>query len=598
MKSHDAVSSSDVDMMRPGFEATTDVVQTPSIGAATDVLKESRVANANGDGFDADVIVVGAGPAGLLSAILLARRGYSVHVIERHGGHFALPRAITFDDEVARILSGIGIDADNDPMIQSFGCGVVMKNGRDEVLAHYDWRGETRSGWQRLYWFNQPELEQRLLDMAARLPRLTMLRGREAVSLTQDLSSVTLEVQEASGSVTALRAKFLIGADGANSFVRTQSGLTMHDLGFHFDWLVVDIKLTAPLEFDPPFFHSCDPARPTTVVPAGPGRRRWEFMLLPGESAESVNSAEAVWALLAKWGATPANSELERHVVWRFQARWAEDWRSGRVLIAGDAAHLMPPFAGQGMCAALRDASNLSWKLDHVLSGLVSEDLLDTYGDERKGHVRSFIDLSVGIGKVICITDPAEAERRDAVMKADLAANGSQPATDPNLSLGRGVWTGEEADPGKISVQGRVRYQGREGRFDEVVGRGWIAIGWQVNPSHHLSPEQARLAGRLGMKFFEVTDVADGGVDGDCIFDISGTYRDWFDRAGGEIILIRPDCYVSAVADRKRFPQILTSVFALLHLYSPDDADTYSTPAGGVALRDTSPVFVERMENI
>ena len=217
------------------------------------------------------------------------------------------------------------------------------------------------------------------------------------------------------------RCRYVVGADGANSFVRSQMDVTTTDLGFEYDWLIVDMLLHEPLDLDARAWQWCRPERPTTINPGGaPHRQRWEFMRLPGETLDELNSAETAWRLVGEFGLTPENAVLERHAVYTFRARWCDRWRDGRLLLAGDAAHLMPPFAGQGMCAGLRDAENLAWKLDAVLGGKASDSLLDTYGSERIGHVRHFIDLSVNLGRVICLTDPVAAAARDAQLKAAL----------------------------------------------------------------------------------------------------------------------------------------------------------------------------------
>jgi 3-(3-hydroxy-phenyl)propionate hydroxylase len=507
----------------------------------------------------ADVIIIGAGPAGLLSAILLGRKGHNVILVERHPEHYPLPRAVTFDDEAARILSSIGIDAENDDQIQFFEDWYELKNQNNEVLARYDWRGRTRAGWHRLYWFNQPELELKLATKLAELPNVKTMRGFEALQVEQSNETATVVCRdEATGDSTTFIGKFLVGADGANSLVRTQSGLTSHDLGFQFDWLVVDIKLKAPMHFEPEVFQFCDPSRPTTVVPAGPGRRRWEFMVLPGETPEMLNTPEAAWNLLERWGATPENSSLERHAVWCFKGRWAEQWTKGRVLIAGDAAHLMPPFAGQGLCAALRDAANLSWKLDLVLRGQAGDALLKTYSDERRDHVSAFISLSVDIGRVVCVTDPVEAAARDSAMIAEFEANGPQPAVDPNLSLGSGVWIDNNTHCGKLSAQGVVEINGEKGRFDDLIGRGWVALGWNVDPRDHLSKDQLSKAEILGFKFVKISDENHDGV----LRDINGTYIQWFRESKSDIFIIRPDFYVATASKLSDFDKDFNDLYS------------------------------------
>ncbi len=510
---------------------------------------------------DADVIIVGAGPVGQMLALQLGQKGHRVIVIERHKDLYPLSRAATFDDEIARILSSVGIDADNDPEVEHYNDWYELKNGKDEVLARYDWRGKTKSGWHRMYWFHQPDLERRFAKLITKLPSVSVRRGIEALVHIQDKNKVTLTCRDkASGTEFNLHAKYLIGADGANSKVRIDTGLSSIDLGFQYDWLIVDIKPLVPMDFNPKIFQVCDPARPSTVIPGGPGRRRWEFMLMPGETPEQMESPDVVWKLLGKWGVTPDNAILERHVVWRFQARWSEKWQNKRVFIAGDAAHLMPPFAGQGMCAGLRDAINLSWKLDHVLSGIASDTLLSTYGEERKAHVSAFINLSVEIGREVCVTDPAEASTRDKVMKKSLAKFGPKPAVEPNLSLGNGVWISGQAVAGKLSPQGNIRFGATEGRFDSVFHRGWVAIGNNIDPIELLTNSQRAQFMKLKGRAVQITD----SVDRPGVFDLDKTYESLFAETGCDIILIRPDYYVAAATSSEDFPDVFDDVISLI----------------------------------
>src|SRR4029079_4766757 len=182
--------------------------------------------------------------------------------------------------------------------------------------------------------------------------------------------------------------------------------------GFFFDWLIVDVVCRERRTWTPINLQICDPKRPTTLVSGGPGRRRWEFMRLPGESLADLNNETTAWRLLEPWGLTRANATLERHAVYTFQARWVDDWWKGRLLLAGDAAHQMPPFAGQGMCSGIRDAANLAWKLAAIIHGSARDSILDSYQIERISHVRATIVFSMALGKVICIADPAEAAAR------------------------------------------------------------------------------------------------------------------------------------------------------------------------------------------
>ena len=220
--------------------------------------------------------------------------------------------------------------------------------------------------------FHQPTLET-VLERRARALGIDIRRGCEVTDLIQHQGVVGVATSE--GDV--LEARYAVGCDGANSTVRTLLDVPMTELGFFYDWLIVDVVLHDDRVFDPTNVQICDPARPTTVVSGGPGRRRWEFMRLHHETLDELESR--AWELLEPWDVRPDNATVERRAVYTFAARFAERWRCGRVLLAGDAAHQMPPFAGQGMCAGIRDAANLAWKLDHVLTGAAPDALLDTY---------------------------------------------------------------------------------------------------------------------------------------------------------------------------------------------------------------------------
>lgn len=520
----------------------------------------------------ADVAIVGAGPVGTLLAILLARRGKRVTLIERWSQHYALPRAVTYDHEIARILATLGIDSENDPAI-SFHDELYYWKTRDrQDLQIVDWQSQSASGWRVRYWFNQPMMEQRLLAIAEGLPEITLLRGWQGIGLQQDATGVTLSLQRnpeecgPDAESRSLRARFVAGTDGANSFVREALGIENEDRGYFFDWLILDMiphfDYVASRGGEPAQWQLCDPARPTTIVPGGPGpvpggpaRRRWEFMVLPGESAHDLQKPERAWELLAPWGLTPDNATLERSAVYRFQARWARQWHKGRCLIGGDAAHLMPPFAGEGMCAGIRDAVAMAWRLNGILEGRFGLDVLDSYTSERIAHARHYIDFSQELGQIICIADETTAADRDARMIADLAARGGTPVPTDICQLGQGAWCADSPHAGELSVQGVVERDGRKGRFDQVLGQGWVLLGHGVDPLAALTETQRRqLAGLEGTGI----RLAAAGDTGDAV-DVEGTMGRWLDRIGARYVLIRPDFYVALTADS---PETLQSRFA------------------------------------
>ncbi|WP_115114804.1 bifunctional 3-(3-hydroxy-phenyl)propionate/3-hydroxycinnamic acid hydroxylase [Rhizobiales bacterium] len=511
--------------------------------------------------FDADVAIVGGGPVGTFLAIILGRTGKKVTLIERWSQAYGRPRAVTYDHEIARILASLGIDSENDEAINYHDELYYWKDANRENIQIVDWQSKSASGWRVRYWFNQPELEARLTAIAGQYPSVTRLAGFEAISLQQDAESATLTIkrnplEDAESTETpTIRARYVVGADGANSMVREALGIENEDKGYFFDWLILDMlpsfDYVASRNGEPAQWQLCDPKRPTTIVPGGPGpvaggprRRRWEYMVLPDENPEELAKPENAWQLLKPWGLTPENAVLERSTVYRFQARWAKVWNKGRCAIAGDAAHLMPPFAGEGMCAGLRDALALGWRLNAILEGRVEPDVLDSYSSERIEHAKHYIDFSQELGSIICIADPQKAAERDRVMKADLVARNEKPVPTDVCQLGPGIWCRDTAHAGELSVQGVVEAGGKRDRFDQAVGVGWMVIGLDADPAHALSVGQ-----RETLDFIGGQTVRIGSMGTTCdVVDAEGTYARWLSHIGATYVVLRPDFYVAATA--------------------------------------------------
>ncbi len=485
-----------------------------------------------------EVNIVGAGPVGLLTALLLGRAGLTVTVYERWPASFSRPRACGLDHEALRILQSArlmpGIETIFEPIMGDR--TYEFQNAAGQRLLEIQWNKPGPCGWPQMSTFNQPELEAALERNVASLPNVEVVRGVQVLGVDQDDRGVTLRLRTAAGEEWSRSSRYLVAADGANSVVRDGLGITQTDLGFQYDWLVVDVVPHQPRDWKPYVIQRCDPARPATAVGSGPGRRRFEFMRLPDESLEELNRPETAWRLMASWGLTPENASLERSVVYTFRGRWADSWRAGRVMLAGDAAHLMPPFLAQGLCSGLRDALALAWRLPCALSG--HDWVLDSYGPERLQHCRELIEQAVELGRGICILDPAEAESRDNKMLAALTEPAGAVRPPPQPRLGRtDLLAADDDQAGFLFPQGHVRLDGRTARFDDVFQPGWQLVirgGLGGRAADKAILDDAACHG------LRVIDLEHGGI----IEDDEGTYRRWFEDASVDAAIIRPDFYV------------------------------------------------------
>jgi 3-(3-hydroxy-phenyl)propionate hydroxylase len=403
-----------------------------------------------------DVAIVGYGPTGATLANLLGLLGLRAVVIERERSLVLQPRAVHFDGEIMRVFQAAGLAQALVPHVRPSGgmryvspSGVVMVE-RQPAL------GEGPHGWANNYLFHQPDLENALRAGVARHPSVDVFKGVTAREFLEEEALVRIAT---TGPEVA--ARWLVGCDGARSVVRQAIGSEHEDLGLHQPWLVVDVVLARDVDLPYPTVQYCDPARPVTLVNVTGRRRRWEIMLMPGDQAERMSDPDTVWRLLAPW-IRPDDARLERSAVYTFHSLVATHWRRGRLLIAGDAAHQTPPFLGQGMCAGIRDAANLAWKLERVVRGKSAPSLLDTYESERKPHARRFIEEAVRLGGILQTTDAAVAAQRDE----RFVATGKEEMVNLSPVLGPGAHAG--APPaGEIHPQPRLA-DGR--RLDEAIG--------------------------------------------------------------------------------------------------------------------------------
>ncbi|MDE2437372.1 MAG: bifunctional 3-(3-hydroxy-phenyl)propionate/3-hydroxycinnamic acid hydroxylase [Sphingomonadales bacterium] len=387
--------------------------------------------------FDCDVLIAGGGPTGVTLAVLLARRGIRVIVAEKEAEIYPLPRAAHLDHEALRILQEAGV-ADAVIATSRTTARYEFRTAAGEILLCFE--GSDRNGpggWPGANMIHQPSVEAALRAELLRHDSAELRAQCELLDFVDDGDGVSVRLETPQGE-QRLRTRYLVGADGARSPVRHALGIGFEDLGFEEPWLVIDTIVTDASRLPDCNLQICDPARPTTCVLMGEGRHRWEFMILPGESPEAVAQDDSIARLLEPWDVDGAVT-FERKAVYTFRARIAETWRKGRVLLAGDAAHQTPPFAGQGMCSGLRDAANLAWKLAAIVLDGADDRLLDSYQPEREPNLRATIAMAIMMGRTVCITDPAAAAERDAQMIAARAAGKSADGALAYPPIGGGV---------------------------------------------------------------------------------------------------------------------------------------------------------------
>lgn len=348
------------------------------------------------------VVIIGAGPTGVTAATLLAQYGIDCLVLDRWADVYPQPRAVHLDDEIRRVIGRLGI-TDEFAAISRPSLGLRLLDPTMRVLAEFRRDpAESVHGFPQANMFDQPELESLLRTNLGRYPNAELIGDVEVTDISEKTGgSVRVTyVSRADGSENAVHADYVLGCDGANSIARARIGSAMHDLKFDQRWLVVDVATEAELDQWDGVHQVCDPVRAGTYMRIGSTRYRWEFRLLPGESADNYRSLEALEPLIAPWTSNVDDGELElvRVTEYTFKAQIADRWRRGNIFLLGDAAHLTPPFIGQGMGAGIRDAMNLAWKLAGVISADLPASVLDSYEQERKPHTRAMIRLALGVG--------------------------------------------------------------------------------------------------------------------------------------------------------------------------------------------------------
>ncbi len=494
-----------------------------------------------------DVAIVGFGPSGAVAAALLGQAGLRTFVCDRDRQLYDKPRAIVVDHEILRVFQQIGVAervaAFMEPFTDSCFYGVdgqlikqMSTAAQPYPLAH-----------PPSMVFTQPLVETALRRRVAELSNVEVALGLSLIELTQDAESVTLELIGDDGSARSVKARFLIGCDGASSTVRQQAGILLEDLGFDEPWLVVDVLVNERglAKLPTTSVQYCEPKRPCTMVIGPKNHRRWEFSLKESEDPRQMATPEGAWSVLKRW-LTPGDAQLWRQASYRFHALVADRWRVGRVFVAGDAAHQQPPFLGQGMCQGVRDAANLAWKLRAVIEGRANEKLLDTYGAERKGHVVELTKRIKHIGELVGERDIERARARDARLLAECGGVVTpMPRQEVQPALGSGLISSrKQSAAGTLFPQPWLLVDNIKCRLDTLAGNEWRLVLSRDAPLP-VRILDTGLARRLLLRTVRIDSAPAAGV----LRETEGVTAAWFRKNRCSAALVRPDNYVYGTAD-------------------------------------------------
>ncbi len=509
------------------------------------------------------VLVVGAGPVGLTAANLLAARGVPVVLAERNPATSEEAKAISLDDESLRTLQSADL-AERVLEIVVPGTGTRYYDRRGRPLFHARGPEPYRLGYPFKNQFAQPELERLLL---------AGLRGRENVDVRFSAELTGIEQGGTGAKATvdgrALEVSWILGCDGGRSTVRELHGTAMTGTSHQDLWLVADVLEDAHDERYG--MHHGTPQRPTVVVPGRSGRCRYEFRLAPGEGYKGHADFATLERLLAPWRAiTP--EQVERSANYTFNAVVADRWREGRCFLLGDAAHMMPPFAGQGLNSGVRDAANLCWKIAEVWHGRAHEELLDTYQDERFDHARAMVEFSERLGRIVMTTDPRRAFVRDLLVRAALLTPAGRRYLEemrfrPRAVHRRGFLLPAEGGPRDLAV-GTILPQPtallapslRRQPLDRVLGEGFALLGVDLSPAAWAAAEMSWLGSATGcLRWIDVAldDRLPSSAPGrQAIADADGDLQAALAAMRGRFVLVKPDRYIAAAVWPRDFQRL------------------------------------------
>ncbi|MET8468631.1 bifunctional 3-(3-hydroxy-phenyl)propionate/3-hydroxycinnamic acid hydroxylase [Streptomyces sp. NPDC006422] len=484
--------------------------------------------------YDADVAIVGYGPTGVTAALTLASNGVSAVALERDQGLYPRARAVTVDDWTMRIFQDLGIDERVEKKIEpQRALRWVTYDGTQ--IMRVDRPPSTLGCSARAFNIYQPTMEAELRAAAAEFgDRVTVRYGAEVTDIAQDADGVTVTTEDTgTGERNTVRARYAIGADGGSSAVRSRIGCRLLGDTNDVTWVVIDCRVKRWWPDRDVLTFWSDTQRPVVDIALSAGNHRWEIPLLPGETSDDYPTSAEVWPLLEALGVTPDDVEIHQHAFYRHHVRMADTWRAGRVFLAGDAAHLMPPWAGAGMQTGIRDAHDLGWKLARVIKGELPDGWLDTYEAERRPSAAFYTELAVALGQVI---------------KQEVS--GVEPPLNAEPVL-RGGWLRGPLDD--TSIVGRMVPQpvvgntaGRMSRLDDLLGSGFALLGADCDPAALLTPAEKAAWDALGARYVPVRPRSARTEGPDELVDLDEVLLPWLRGHGARAVAVRPDKFVAA----------------------------------------------------
>ncbi|ORV08608.1 bifunctional 3-(3-hydroxy-phenyl)propionate/3-hydroxycinnamic acid hydroxylase [Mycobacterium celatum] len=533
---------------------------------------------------DVDVVVVGAGPVGLTLANILGLQGVRTLVVDERASLIDYPRGVGLDDEALRTFQAIGLV---DAILPHTVPNQILRfvDAKRRVLAEMA-PADARFGWPKRNGFVQPLVDAELLRGLDRFEHVEVWWERPMTSCTQTSDAVTVEL----GEGEPLRARYVVGCDGGRSTTRRLMGVSFDGTTSSTRWLVIDLA-NDPLGH-PNSEVGADPERPYASISIAHGIRRFEFMIHADESDEQAEDPAFLARMLAPFVPHPDRVDVIRHRVYTHHSRIAGAFRRGRLLLAGDAAHLMPVWQGQGYNSGIRDAANLGWKLAAVLNGQADDALLDTYDAERRKHARAMIDLSTMVGRVISPTNRRVAAARDLLVRsASIVPSLKRYVLEmrfkpmPRYEHGAVVHTTPNSPVGTLFVQPRVDTRHHcNVMLDDVLGIGFAVLCWNNNPREILGAQAFADWKALGARFVAARPLEQlhwsGHDDPEVVIvgDRDGELKAWFDTHQESVLFLRPDRCIAGACIAQLAPELSAKIFDVLTL----------TPGGN---RAASPVL-------